>query len=113
MKYELINPSDKIFFYAPSLLIASLSVFLLSTKYGAKSQESDDEVPIFIFGGAEQWLKDKFEISDIKKTFEENFNQIIDCLNTFKVDGRRSSINDICKYAKELADVLRTKEVKE
>ena len=44
MLYELVNPSDPYVFEADSLEVATLTVYLLSTAYGAKPIEGDEEV---------------------------------------------------------------------
>lgn len=60
MEYELINPSDPYTFYADDLETAALVVFALSTSYGAEAKEGGESVPVFIFGGAEEWYAERF-----------------------------------------------------
>ena len=60
MQYELINPSDPYTFLADNKEIATLTVFCLSTMYGAKSQDGKEEVPIFLFGGSQEWYIQEF-----------------------------------------------------
>lgn len=62
-EYELINPSDPYTFLADDLETAALVVFALSTAYGAKSKDGDEEVPVFLFVGAEEaekWYTEQF-----------------------------------------------------
>lgn len=62
-EYELINPSDPYTFLADDLETAALVVLALSTAYGAKSKDGDEEVPVFLFGGAEEaekWYTEQF-----------------------------------------------------
>lgn len=61
MEYELINPSDPYTFIAEDLETAALTVFLLSTTYGARSKEDEEKVPIFLFGGAREWYSENFD----------------------------------------------------
>ena len=62
MLYELINPSDQTHFEAPNLLVAALVTFLLGQgQYGAKPEDDEAaEVPIFLFGGADEWWSEHF-----------------------------------------------------
>lgn len=60
MQYELINPSDPYTFLAENKEIATLTVFCLSTLYGAKSQDGKEEIPLFLFGGSKEWYINEF-----------------------------------------------------
>lgn len=60
MEFELINPSDPYTFLAESEEVAALVVFSISTAYGAKSKDESIEIPVFIFGGAVEWYKERF-----------------------------------------------------
>lgn len=59
--YELINPSDPYTFLAESHEVAALTVFLLSTAYGAESEDKNCDVPVFLFGGSREWYMEKFK----------------------------------------------------
>lgn len=65
-EYMLINPSDPYTFEAEDFETAALVVFSLSTAYAAEPKDGGEEVPIFLFGGAEKWFTETFS-----KTFEE------------------------------------------
>lgn len=60
MQYELINPSDPYTFLAKNKEVAALTVFCLSTMYGAQSQEGNEEIPVFILGGSKEWYEGEF-----------------------------------------------------
>lgn len=60
MEYELINPSDPYTFLADDHETAALTVFLISTFYGARSKDGNKEVPVFILGGSDEWYQDNF-----------------------------------------------------
>ena len=60
MEYNLINPSDPYTFIAADYETAVLTVFCLSTAYGAEPKDGGEDVPILIFGGAVNWYKEKF-----------------------------------------------------
>lgn len=60
MQYELINPSDPYTFYAENKEVAALTVFCLSTMYGAQSQDGNESIPVFILGGSKEWYEGEF-----------------------------------------------------
>ena len=60
IQYQLINPSDPYTFLTPDLETAALTVFCLGTMYGAEPQGKGENVPVFLFGGAEEWYEEKF-----------------------------------------------------
>lgn len=60
MQYELINPSDPYTFIADNKEVATLTVFCLSTWYGAESEDGSETVHVFMFGGSKEWFKKEF-----------------------------------------------------
>lgn len=62
MEYELYNPSDPYTFVAADKEVAALAVNLLSQAFGAGTQDNNKEnkVPIFIFGGFDEWYQEEF-----------------------------------------------------
>lgn len=82
MLYELINPSDPYIFEADSLEVATLTVFLLSTGFGAKPIKGDEGVPIMMFGNAEEYYKEKFG-RDVQTGLETNFSSVRKALASF------------------------------
>jgi len=62
MEYELHNPSDPYTFLAPDKEVAALVIGLLSPAFGAGTQDDneDNRVPIFIFGGYDEWYQEQF-----------------------------------------------------
>lgn len=63
MIYDLVNPSDPYTFEASSKEVAALVVIRLSTNYGAKAVNEEDNIPVFICFNAEEiqkWYKDTF-----------------------------------------------------
>lgn len=62
MEYELYNPSDPYTFLAADRETAALAVACLSNAFGADTQDGREEnhIPIFIFGGFDQWFKETF-----------------------------------------------------
>ena len=62
MEYELHNPSDPYTFIAADKEVAALAIGLLSPAFGAGTQDDAEEnrVPIFIFGGYDEWYQEEF-----------------------------------------------------
>lgn len=104
--YELINPSDEIFFDAPDLKTATIAVAVVGGgKYAAKDMDGHTAVPIFMFGGFDEWCKGKFgSVPDFKDPVA--MTKVIKCLRSFRLTNERSSMNDICAYAKDYADKI-------
>jgi hypothetical protein len=107
MKYELINPSDPIFFEAPNLKIATLAcLYVGNGSYGAKPEDGSEEVPLLIFGWR-KWWAEKYDTDPMAEA-TENAVEIAKALRSFHIqDGReRSSLNDICARAHADADSI-------
>ena len=138
MGYELKNPSDPYTFLAADFEVATLTVFSISTLYGAEAKEGGESVPIFLFGGAREWYIEQFgrtpdEGEEAKKEelatalssmmyggfedrrrYEAALTAITDPEKREKFitewqDGH-SSLNDIGTYCHELAKRLRGQE---
>ena len=90
MQYELINPSDPYTFLADNKEIAALTVFCLSTQYGAQSQDETVEIPIFLFGGAKEWYQNEFGRTpddglEIKKRMLQMLCYLL-CMGILRID---------------------------
>lgn len=116
MKFEIINPSDPYTMEADDLQIAAVAVCLLGDgKYAAKGVEADSgqDVPIFLFGGVDEWFTEKFGM-DYFETASHTLNNRNDALaRAFEsvklARGERSSINDIGGRACSIAKAIREK----
>lgn len=134
MEYKLANPSDPYTFVADDLETAALVVFMLSTAYGANTKSGEVAVPIFIFGGAEEWYAKQFG-RNIEEGITAKKEQLIAALKSMTLgnfedrrryeaalaaiteedkkaefiakwqDGR-SSLNDIGTHSHKLAEAL-------
>ncbi len=85
MLYELINPSDPYTFEVKDRETAALAVFLLSTSYGAHcltENREDNDVPIFLFGGAKEWYCDTFKRAP-DEGLEDLKDDVRECLKSF------------------------------
>lgn len=135
MEYELINPSDPYTFIAKSKEVAALVVANISLAYAARPKSGEDDIPIFIFGGFEEWYRDEFgrdyktgysdlkeEISDALDSFmfgtfedRERYEMALKCITDLdkreefkeKWNDGISSMNDIGTYCHNLAKKLR------
>jgi hypothetical protein len=84
MIYEFLNPSDSHTFVAKNREVATLTVFILGTCYGAKQKEGDEDIPIFLFGGSEAWYKKTFG-RDVEEGLFELKDDIADSLDSFVI----------------------------
>jgi hypothetical protein len=83
--YEVINPSDPYTFQAPDRQIATLTIFVLSTKFAATcvSHPGDEEdVPLFLLGGWKEWWEDTFPEEDLQATFEKRSDEVVEALES-------------------------------
>ena len=143
MFYELINPSDKITFRARDFESAVGATLALGRgRYGAKrigddgwgTEDESMDVPLFLFGGAAEWLAKKgldldkiidgnrdgvvaalrdFAIGDMKdrKLYESALEKITDDAKRREFiaewdDERRTSLSEIVNQAHILADAI-------
>lgn len=63
MLYEIINMSDPYTIECPSLEVAAVACFALGRgAFGFECKDDETKsVPIFLLGGAEQWVREKFD----------------------------------------------------
>ena len=83
-EYKLINPSDPYTFLAKTKESAALAVFLLGTMYGASPKDDNEEkrIPVFLFGGAEEWYRKEFGRST-EAGFKAEKQNVADALLSF------------------------------
>jgi hypothetical protein len=74
MYYEIINPSDCCGFYADSYMAATLATVVLGNgQYGAKPDDAAaKEVPLFLFGGFDEWWNAEFPDEPLEGVLERN-----------------------------------------
>lgn len=128
MIFEIINPSDPYTLEANDFEVASVAVVLLGQgAYGMKQLDGDKslEIPIMMFGGADQWFTDNFGDNAetvIGRVVNEKCLQLADILDSVRIGGledrekgedyrdqRRSSLNDIGRRANLYTKNLREK----
>lgn len=116
MKFNLINPSDPYTMEAVDLEVAAVAVgFLGAGQYALEGigEDAGQEVPIFLFGGHDEWFTEKFG-----KDFDGTCTHILDhraeelakALDSVTL-GRdeRSSMNNIKGTAQALSNAVRTR----
>lgn len=136
MQYELINPSDPYTFLVENEETAALTVFLLSTMYGATPQDNSKmNIPVFMLGGSKEWYEENFHRTP-DEGLEANRENVIRSLESMMYGGfddremyqaaldaidnpekkknfiekwqdRHGSMNDIGTYAHRLAEKMR------
>lgn len=142
MLYEIINPSDAYTFEAKEFAVAAVSMVLLgegrlAAKPVGEGSEGAPEVPLLLFGGAEEWFeKNLFPLEKMGDFLDENAEKVASALDSvvigeildrslflsamerivpelqeaFKIewhDRKRSSLNDIGREAWEMAKGIR------
>jgi hypothetical protein len=101
MLFEIINPSDKAFIEASIFEVACVAVSILGEgQYGLKEVDGDNKMPVFLFGNPDYFFKNKFG-----KTFEEvlvstDRDEIVKALESVRLEGERTSLNDIVGAAR-------------
>ena len=75
MIYEIINPSDAVCIESNDLGLAGLAVMMLSSGYGLYDENGNVAVPITMFGGGEEWLKEH-GITDITQSIKDNAEKL-------------------------------------
>ena len=111
MKYEITNPSDPYTIEAPTLCIAGAATLLLGEgRYGLEAEGEGKGMPIFLFGGSDEWWAEQCPGQTLQCFFDANLPAIADALGSVTL-GReeRSSMNDIGGRAAALAAALREK----
>ena len=132
MIYEIINPSDKITLEADALDVARAACLALGKgHYGLTEAAGPRVLPIFLLGGYDDWARENN--FDLGAVLAENGPEVAAALESCAVisagqraalvaatngdpaalgrwnEQRRSSMNDICGCAKQLAAALRAR----
>lgn len=106
MRFEIINPSDKAFMEG-DLKVAAIAITLLSKgQYALKEVDGNGGVPLFIFGGGDEWFQDNFQ-QTIQEAYDSCSNaDIAAALLSVELAGERSSMNDFTSKAHKMAERL-------
>lgn len=100
--YEIINPSDAYTMRSESDLAACLACLFLGTgQYGLQRLDNDFEMPIFMFGGVEEWYDKTFGVKVIGEAFVEHKELVIAALESVMIGSR-----DIRRATEEALDYI-------
>lgn len=112
MKYELINPSDKIYYDAPDQAHSAVATALLSNGYGGKCLDNPEhDSPIFLFTKADNWIFEKTGLTP-DEFIEQNAQSLHDTLKSFRYDTERTSLTKIVSMAHRYAQAIEEKFIK-
>lgn len=109
---EVTNPHDKITIDYTDPEAAQLAIMIIG--HGTYGVDGDDGMPIFIFGGSEEWITKKYgkSLDEWAKTID--FKRIAKAMESMRIeDGERSSINDPVGYAHNYAKRIRVRKVQD
>lgn len=138
MLYEIINPSDQYTIESEDFKVACVATLLLgSGQWGLKQINGDAEMPLFLFGGVDEWFAAQFNQPFAEVVEAISHQQLGEVLDTVLIGGaderqvyndglaliddplkreewrnrwheqRRTSLNDIGARAYSIAESLR------
>lgn len=90
--YEIINPSDEYTMEAEDFREAAVALLSISTAFGLREIGNDkgQEMPPFIFGGMDAWLKEHIcPDGDVQRFMAEHNSGIAAALNSVLIGGVR------------------------
>src|ERR1041385_5804820 len=86
--YEISNPSDAYTIASSKFITAAVATLILGDgKYGLKGETPEDSMPIFLFGGAMDWLKEQ-GITDLHSWLTEHATELADVLEAVIIGSR-------------------------
>lgn len=89
-RYEIINPSDAYTFSAPDFATAAAAVLLLGEgKYGARSEDDTERLPVFLFGGSGPFIVETFGAVGLSDWIDAHRAAIADALDSVMSYGFR------------------------
>jgi len=89
MVYDIVNPSDPYTMDAPDLATALSAVCLLGEgRYGLRDRDGAVVVPVFLFGGHDEWARANFDGKDLEAVLASvSFSAVADCLDSCVIGG--------------------------
>ena len=102
-EYELVNPSDEIYFCACDDTIAFVCSLLMGQGYGAKRVDGAEFGHCFYLFGISEEAFEKEVGMPWKVFLEERRMDIATALQTFRYARERTSLNKIVDYAHGMA----------
>jgi hypothetical protein len=105
MKCEIINPSDKVFIEHRDKKTLFKAVLLLGRgQYGAKDIDGDFKIPVFLFGGVEEYCQETFGLNFELIMAGVKVTDLVDAFRSVSMNHERTSLNDIVGLAQKYAD---------
>jgi len=109
--FEISNPSDAMTIETDNEIAAGLAITMISSgQYCLTDEQDNTPVPMFIFGGLEDWLKKK-GINNLDDYIEENAVKMAEALESVlygDAQDRKTFECAISKMSKEDAVKFRT-----
>lgn len=93
MLFNVVNPSDPYTIEASSLDVAVMSAVLLGQgNYGFNSLDGGTDIPMFAFGGGNEWCEKHFkedlmELSN--RVMDTKLNEVADCLDSVLIGDKQ------------------------
>ncbi|MEN6325810.1 MAG: hypothetical protein ABFD18_06350 [Syntrophomonas sp.] len=91
MIFEIINPSDKYTLETDDFKTACIAVLILGEgKYSIDQVDGNLNMPIFLFGGHDEWFKAQFgsTVSEVMESITgEYWLKIAECLDSVMIGG--------------------------
>lgn len=89
MIFEISNPSDEYTIEAEDWSVACVTGLILGRgNYGLTEVDGDHEMPLFLFGGLEEWTEEEFGIPLEEFMASVDKLKIANCLNSIVVGNR-------------------------
>lgn len=111
MRWELTNPSDYYEVESPDFLPAAVAALIVGAgSYGLTPLDGGDELPIFLFGGGDEWMQERLGTPHLMEWVGDHWVPVVAALRTIKIDdARRSSFNNIGERAAIWADRIESR----
>lgn len=108
IRREVTNPHDRITIDCANEKAAQLAVMIVGRgAYGI----ADGVLPVFILGGSDEWCQETYKMS-LDALFDSvPIVEIVEALESMRLEGERSSVTDLVGIAKLYADGYRSKSV--
>lgn len=100
--YEIINPSDKVLITGDDMEVLAVALcFIGNGKYALCNQDGDQVVPIFLFGGHDEWFTEQFGVdlsTSIDRVTDTKPEALIEALESCFI----GDFSDLASYQKGL-----------
>lgn len=115
MKMEIVNPSDECYLENDDIEASAFVTMVISSgQYPLKDMDGNELMPLFLFGGCEEyWLKKFGHSIEVFLESEGVDKRLVDVCDSFYYVRERSSLNDIGKAFKSFGETARKKSLQE